>query len=105
MVGVDVKNAGRDVEVNAISTLFGRRNGAHLSENEQVVYRSEIITPEQESLLSRPNSDQYPPERESSEGKDNASGADTQEGGGKSAVAVKEKPEEKPTWRPVWSTA
>ena len=105
VVGVDVKNAGRDVEVNAISTLFGRRNGAHLSENEQVVYRSEIITPEQESLLSRPNSDQYPPERESSEGKDNASGADTQEGGGKSAVAVKEKPEEKPTWRPVWSTA
>ena len=96
VVGVDVKNAGRDVEVNAISTLFGRRNGAHLSENEQVVYRSEIITPEQESLLSRPNSDQYPPERESSEGKDNASGADTQEGGGKSAVAVKEKPEEKP---------
>ncbi len=96
IVGVDVKNAGRDVEVNAIATLFGRRKGAHLSENEEVVYRSETITPEQESLLSRPNSDQYPPERESSEGKDSASEPNTQEGGGNSAVAVKKKPKTKP---------
>ena len=31
VVGVDVKNAWRNMEVNAISTLFGRRNGCKYS--------------------------------------------------------------------------
>ena len=69
VVGVDVKNAGRDLEVNAISTVFGRRDNANLSDNEKVIYKSETITPEQQSLLSRRNSDQYPAEREVSDGK------------------------------------
>lgn len=66
VVGVDVKNAGRDIEVNAISTVFGRKTDAGLTTNEEVIYRSEKITPEQSSLLGQPNSDQYPTEQESS---------------------------------------
>lgn len=60
VVGVDVKNAGREIEVNAVSTVFGRRNNANLPINEEVIYRSEEITPEQSSLLERPNFAQYP---------------------------------------------
>lgn len=60
VVGVDVKNAGREIEVNAISTVLGRRNNANLSKNEEVIYRSKKITPEQSSLLERPNFVQYP---------------------------------------------
>ncbi len=66
VVGVDVKNAGRDIEVNAISTVFGRRINAGLTANEDVIYRSKEMTPEQSSLLDQPNSDQYPTEQESS---------------------------------------
>ena len=70
VVGVDVKNAGRDLEVNAISTLFGRRSNANLTQNEEVIYQSKDITPEQSSLLKRPNSSQYPTEQELSDNKD-----------------------------------
>ena len=69
VVGVDVKNAGREIEVNAISTVFGRRNNANLSKNEEVIYRSKKITPEQSSLLERPNFVQYPTGQELSDGK------------------------------------
>ena len=78
VVGVDVKNAGRELEINAISTVFGRRSNANLPENEEVIYVSETITPEQQSLLSRPNSDQYPAERESSTHKDTPSTPNSQ---------------------------
>ena len=70
VVGADVKNAGREIEVNAISTVFGRRNNANLPKNEEVIYRSKEITPEQSSLLERPNFAQYPTEQELSDGKD-----------------------------------
>lgn len=70
VVGVDVKNAGRDLEVNAISTVFGRRSNANLTQNEEVIYKSKDITPEQSSLLKRPNSSQYPTEQELSDNKD-----------------------------------
>ena len=60
VVGADVKNAGRDIEINAISTVFGRRNNANLPKNEEVIYKSKEITPEQSSLLERPNFAQYP---------------------------------------------
>ena len=70
VVGVDVKNAGRDLEVNAISTVFGRRSNANLTQNEEVIYKSKDITPEQSSLLERPNSSQYPTEQELSDNKD-----------------------------------
>lgn len=69
VVGVDVKNAGREIEVNAISTVFGRRNNANLSKNEEVIYRSKKITPEQSSLLERPNFVQYPTGQELSDDK------------------------------------
>ena len=80
VVGADVKNGGRDIEVNAISTVFGRRQNANLTENEEVIYRSKNITPEQSALLDRPNSDQYPTEGElSSDGKDKKT-SDTKQG-------------------------
>lgn len=86
VVGVDVKNAGRDMEVNAIATMFGRRSNANLSENEEVIYKSKEITPEQEALLSRPNSDQYPAERELSTDKVTESAPSTQEHGPKNST-------------------
>jgi N12 class adenine-specific DNA methylase len=86
VVGVDVKNAGRDMEVNAIATMFGRRSNANLSENEEVIYKSKEITPEQEALLSRPNSDQYPTERELSTDKVTESAPSTQENGPKNST-------------------
>ena len=64
VVGVDVKNAGRDMEVNAISTIFGRRSDAMKTQKEEVLYTDENITPEQRSLLGQPNSDQYTGTRE-----------------------------------------
>ena len=64
VVGADVKNAGRNVEVNSIATIFGRRNNASLPINEELLYTSKEITPEQMSLLSQPNSDQYPSNQE-----------------------------------------
>ncbi len=92
VVGVDVKNAGRDMEVNAIATMFGRRSNANLPENEEVIYKSKEITPEQEALLSRPNSDQYPAERESSDGKGKDISDSVQENGGESSENEGEKP-------------
>ena len=70
VVGVDVKNVGRNIEVNAISTIFGRRENANLTVDEEVIYISEEITPEQSSLLERPNFAQYPTEQELSDSKD-----------------------------------
>ena len=67
VVGVDVKNAGRNLEVNSIATIFGRRNSANLPINEELLYTSKEITPEQMSLLSQPNSDQYPSDQELSD--------------------------------------
>ncbi len=58
------KEYSREIEVNTISTVFGRRNSANLPKNEEVIYRSKKITPEQSSLLERPNFAQYPTEQE-----------------------------------------
>ena len=79
VVGADVKNAGREIEVNAISTVFGRRNNANLPKNEEVIYRSEEITPEQSSLLERPNFAQYPTEQELSTDEGTTQSAKVQE--------------------------
>ena len=70
VVGVDVKSVGREIEVNAISTVFGRRNNANLPQNEDVIYKSKEITLEQSALLERPNFVQYPIIQEFSDGKD-----------------------------------
>ena len=64
VVGVDVKNIGRNLEVNSISTIFGRRGYAKITQKEEVLYTDEKITPEQRSLLGQPNSDQYTDTRE-----------------------------------------
>lgn len=69
VVGVDVKNAGREIEVNSISTVFGRRDNANLPKNEEVIYMSKEITPEQSALLKRPNFSQYPTDEELSDNK------------------------------------
>ena len=64
VVGVDVKNTGRNLEVNSISTIFGRRGDAKITQKEEVLYTDEKIVPEQRSLLGQPNSDQYTDTRE-----------------------------------------
>lgn len=63
IVGADVKNAGRDLEINAIATVFAITTP---SETEEVIYTSDKITPEQQALLNERNSRQYPAEREQS---------------------------------------
>ena len=87
VVGVDVKNAGRDMEVNAISTIFGRRNDAMKTQKEEVLYMDENITPEQRSLLGQPNSDQYTGTREKNVSIDKGS-----EVGGEKQEAEKKRP-------------
>lgn len=77
VVGIDVKNAGRDIEVNSVSTVFGRKNNANLPNNEEVIYTSKTITPEQSSLLERPNFAQYPTEQELSADKVNENSTET----------------------------
>ena len=78
------------MEVNAISTVFRRRDNANLSDYEKVIYKSETITPEQQSLLSRPNSSQYTAERESSDHKVTNNTDTKQEDEEKSAGGEKE---------------
>lgn len=87
VVGADVKNAGREIEINAISTVFGRRDNANLPKNEEVIYRSKEITPEQSSLLERPNFAQYPTEQELSEGKDTTISPNVNDSGGENDVS------------------
>lgn len=67
VVSAEVKNAGRNLEVNAINTIFGRNS---LSEaQDELIYTSKKITPEQQSLLDGNNPHQYPAGRESLEDK------------------------------------
>lgn len=75
VVGVDVKNIGRNLEVNSISTIFGRRGDAKITQKEEVLYTDEKITPEQRSLLGQPNSDQYTDTRERNVSADKGSNA------------------------------
>lgn len=62
VVGVDVKNMGRDLEINSISTVFSKEGPAGAKEN--FIYKVENLTPEQEALLNEPNSQSYLPEQE-----------------------------------------
>jgi hypothetical protein len=59
VVGVDVKNIGKGLEVNAVSTAFGYNKAEHSKEN--FIYISKKITPAQVALLEGLNSLQYPP--------------------------------------------
>lgn len=83
VVGVEVKNAGRDMEVNSINTIFGR---SILSDvHDELIYTSEEMTPEQQSLLNGNNPHQYTTERESSADKGKDKSKSVQAGAKKSA--------------------
>ena len=78
MVSAEVKNAGRDVEVNAINTVFGRSVISDV--HEKLVYVGNELTPEQQALLDGTTPHQYPDARGQgeegvpfSEGKDSVS--------------------------------
>lgn len=80
VVGVDVKNAGRDLEVNSISTVFGKNTKGGLTKKETIIYEDKKITPEQKSLLSGPNFRQYPDAQELSADKGTNKSETLQEG-------------------------
>lgn len=84
VVGVDVKNAGRDLEVNSISTVFGKNTKGGLTKKETIIYEDKKITPEQKSLLSGPNFRQYPDAQELSADKGTNESETLQEGAEKS---------------------
>jgi len=52
MAGILVKNAGKDIRVNAIRTVFGVRS----AKGGGVIYRSKKITPDQTAFLDGTNS-------------------------------------------------
>ena len=68
VAGVEVKNAGRNLEVNAIDTVFGRNN--IIGTQEEIVYESKEMTPEQRTLLDGHNPHQYSATQESSNASD-----------------------------------
>lgn len=68
VVGAEVKNSGRDIEVNSINTIFGRNSISEV--HDELIYVSKNITPEQQSLLNGNNPHQYPDAKELSTDKD-----------------------------------
>ena len=63
VAGVDVKNMGKNLEVNSISTVFSKTS--KMTSKEKGIFRNKMITPQQASLLERPNFSPYPSVRES----------------------------------------
>ena len=89
VVSADVKNAGRNIEVNAINTIFGRSTLSDI--HDELIYMSETITPEQQSLLNGNNPHQYTAERELSGNKGKQNSATDQEKGEKNtSIAIAE---------------
>lgn len=64
VLSAEVKNAGRNLEINAINTIFGRNAISDI--HDRVVYQNPKITPEQSSFLNGNNPHQYPNGQESS---------------------------------------
>ena len=95
VVGVDVKNAGRDLEVNSISTVFGKNTKGGLTKKETIIYEDKKITPEQKSLLSGPNFRQYPDAQELSSDKGTNKSETLQGEKGKSEKGTQENPIDK----------
>lgn len=58
-VGVDVKPIGREIRVNSVTTAFGYNPG----KKEEVIYMSEKMTLDQETLLKGLDSPSYPPDQ------------------------------------------
>lgn len=93
MVSAEVKNAGRDVEVNAINTVFGRSVISDV--HEKLVYVGNELTPEQQALLNGTTPHQYPDARgqdeegvPSSEGKDSVSSDNGQGNAGENVTEM-----------------
>ena len=93
MVSAEVKNAGRDVEVNAINTVFGRSVISDV--HEKLVYVGNELTPEQQALLDGTTPHQYPDARgqgeegvPSSEGKDSVSSGNGQGNVGENVIEM-----------------
>ena len=59
MAGVVVKSMGKNIEINAMRTVFS----AKTLKNDTVIYKSKNLTPEQEALLSGTNFHPYQPAR------------------------------------------
>ena len=58
VVSAEVKNAGKNLEINAINTIFGRNAISDI--HDRIIYQNPKITPEQSSLLNGNNPHQYP---------------------------------------------
>ena len=65
VVSAEVKNAGKDLEINAINTIFGRNAISDI--HDRIIYQNPKITPEQSSLLNGNNPHQYPTDQELSD--------------------------------------
>ena len=65
VVSAEVKNAGKNLEINAINTIFGRNAISDI--HDRIVYQNPKITPEQMSLLGKNNPHQYPSDQELSD--------------------------------------
>ena len=87
IVGAEVKNIGRNLEINAIETAFAIKKP---SESEDFIYTSETITPEQQSLLNGRNSRQYPVAQGLSAGKGTTNSQTGQTNPGNSAETASE---------------
>jgi len=61
VVCVDVKNTGKNLSVNSVSTAFGYRGRLVTGE---ILYKSKKMTPEQTALLDRPDAMSLPPVQE-----------------------------------------
>jgi hypothetical protein len=55
-IGIDVKNINKNLEINAVKTVFGIKK----ANIDNIIYVSEKITPEQTALLGKHNSFSYP---------------------------------------------
>ena len=60
-----MKNAGKNLEINAINTIFGRNAISDI--HDRIIYQNPKITPEQSSLLNGNNPHQYPTGQELSD--------------------------------------
>ena len=65
VVSAEVKNAGKNLEINAINTIFGRNAVSDI--HDRIVYQNPKITLEQMSLLGKNNPHQYPSDQELSD--------------------------------------
>ena len=81
VVSAEVKNAGKNLEINAINTIFGRNAISDI--HDRIIYQNPKITPEQSSLLNGNNPHQYPTGQELSDANVDNSSETAKESDGK----------------------